>query len=249
MLRRFLPTSGIACRAFRAGAPAPRGALARALSSRPPRGAPPDEDDEDEDDDMLEEHPAVKRRVDAVRVVHARYTEVELELSKKVEALMLEYDVKLAPFLARRAEIVSGRSEPTDAEARPLADYLAVCDVPPGEAEPGIPAFWLTAITEHEALADSVTEGDAAVLEYLQDVQCRKFNPGERTWAPLAKGPKPDLAELEQLNGFELIFEFAPNPHFEGTVLRKVVWTDEGYPAATQGSQIKWSPGMDITHK
>jgi hypothetical protein len=40
-------------------------------------------------------------------------------------------------------------------------------DAPAGEAEPGIPGFWLTAITEHPALADAVTEEDAAVLEYL----------------------------------------------------------------------------------
>lgn len=240
-----------------ARAPLRLGARCLVAQGSPPRLA--SDDEPDFDDDLLEEHPAIMRRIDAVRVLHERHSALCDELAEKVEALTLEYDAKLAPILARRADIVSGRSEPTDDEAKPLDAYMSKLSTPPGEAEPGIPGFWLTAITEHEALSDAVTEEDAPVLEYLQDVQCLKFRPGERTRATLAggggapeEGKKRRSAPpegVDELAGFELVFSFAPNPYFEEPVLRKVVWMDEGYPAATHASTIKWKQGKDVTHR
>ena len=212
--------------------------------------------DPDFDDEPLEEHPAIMRRIDAVRFLHERHTALCDELAGKVEALQLEYDAKLAPILARRAEIVSGRSEPTPDEAKPLEHYLASFAPTTDEPEPGIPGFWLTAITEHEALRDAVTEADAPILEYLQDVQCIKFGPGERerARAPGGRagraGDAPDASDdVGELPGFELVFAFAPNPYFDERELRKVVWLEDGYPAATQGCAISWRAGKDVTHR
>lgn len=232
---------------------------ARALSSGGGAPRPALDDEPDFGLDLVEEHPAVMRRIDAVRALHERHTALSNELADKVEALTLEYDAKLAPFLARRADIVSGRSEPTPDEAKPLEEYLGGLSAPAGEAEPGIPGFWLTAITEHEALADSVTEADAPVLEYLQDVQCLKFRAGERAHAQLAVGEaegggggkkqrlRPEV--VDEMPGFELVFTFAPNPYFDETVLRKLVWMEDGYPAATLASPIRWRAGKDVTHR
>ncbi|KAG8464950.1 hypothetical protein KFE25_012313 [Diacronema lutheri] len=248
-LRPFLGRLGARARA-------PLGFATRALSGsvRPP--VKPMDSDPDFDDEPLEEHPAIMRRIDAVRFLHERHTALCDELAGKVEALQLEYDAKLAPILARRAEIVSGRSEPTPDEAKPLEHYLASFAPTTDEPEPGIPGFWLTAITEHEALRDAVTEADAPILEYLQDVQCIKFGPGERerARAPGGRagraGDAPDASDdVGELPGFELVFAFAPNPYFDERELRKVVWLEDGYPAATQGCAISWRAGKDVTHR
>jgi hypothetical protein len=225
-----------------------------------------DEDDEGGPHDFMAEHPAIMRRIDAVKGLHAQHAGLCAELAERIDALEREYDAKLRPILARRAEIVSGASEPTEEEARPLYDYLAAMESPAGEAEAGIPGFWLTAITEHEALADSVTEADAAVLEYLVDVSCEKFGPGERAPSAVAaalagettaaagggdEARNADMAdeETQPMPGFELSFTFAPNPYFSQRALSKVVWTEEGYPARTVASQIQWKQGKDVTHR
>lgn len=187
------------------------------------------------------EHPKLTRRMDAIRTLHARQAQLQAELAQRIMQLEAECEEKLAPLYDRRAEIVSGASEPTDAEAKPLEEYVAVePDLALEDAEPGIPGFWLAALTNHHTVGDQITEEDAAVLDHLVDVRSERFG------TPAAEG---EVAMTPEEQGFRLVFRFAPNPYFADAELVKTVWMDEGFPARAQGMAIQWKEGMDVTHK
>jgi hypothetical protein len=64
-------------------------------------------------------------------------------------------------------------------------------DIPDGdEADEGIPEFWLTAMSNHEAIGGLVSDRDAEVLAHLRDVRwaplLERLPPG---WAAAALGP------------------------------------------------------------
>lgn len=65
----------------------------------------------------------------------------------------------------------------------------------------GIPNFWLTVLRNHEGLSSTITEKDEAALAFLIDIRLEYL---------------PD-----DTPGFKLLFDFAPNPFFENTILEK----------------------------
>eukprot|EP01147_Barroeca_monosierra_P002187 gene2187-5203_t len=104
----------------------------------------------------------------------------------------------------------------------------------------GIPDFWLTALSNHELIAELIQEHDQEPLSYLEDIQCRL---------------------LGNNSGFELNFVFSENPFFTNRELRKTYHLDHNQSAdeelvymgpifqKTVGTQIQWKNGKDVTVK
>jgi nucleosome assembly protein 1-like 1 len=95
----------------------------------------------------------------------------------------------------------------------------------------GIPMFWVTIFQNHGLLTQLVTEKDSDALEYLQDVRCKND---------------------EDMKGYKLEFQFAPNPYFSNTVLTKhyripnMLSVGEPMLEKNQGCEIDWKPGQNL---
>ena len=66
----------------------------------------------------------------------------------------------------------------------------------------------------------------------------------------MKKIKKIENVSEEGTNNFEIIFHFYPNDYFENDVLKvKFFMIDENEPERTEGTEIKWKEGKDITKK
>ena len=108
-----------------------------------------------------------------------------------------------------------------------------------GPVPAGVPDFWSTALRTHPALAELITDKDAEVLAFLSDVRGEELN---------VEGDDGDVLE-----GFRLVFTFAPNPFFSNRELSKLYLLGEQdgdqMLAKIEGTEIKWAPGKDVTTK
>eukprot|EP00897_Mesotaenium_endlicherianum_P004877 jgi/Mesen1/4417/ME000225S03402 len=148
-------------------------------------------------------HPQIKARVNAVQDIQQEHDKLEEQFLAERAELERRYQKLYEPLYAKRAEIVTGAVDvpapPPDAE-KPEGE--AEPEAPLEPAEKGIPEFWLTAMRNHEILAEQITERDEAALKYLTDI-------------------KSSL--LEEGKGFKLDFYFnsAENTFFKNPVLSK----------------------------
>ena len=123
---------------------------------------------------------------------------MEAEFQEEVLQLEKKYFAKFTPLYQKRAAIVNGESEPTEAEIQAgeedddsddEEDKAAVKTEESADAVKGIPEFWLSAMKNQISLAEMITDRDEAALKHLIDVRMEYLD-------------KP---------GFRLIFEFAAN--------------------------------------
>jgi len=106
----------------------------------------------------------------------------------------------------------------------------------PKSGTPAISGFWLTALKHHPALDETIEEWDEPVLEFLMDVK---------------KG-YVDEADIDV--GFTLEFQFAENPYFTNTVIKKTYLTEEDSPytgdinvTEIKSDAIEWKAGKNVT--
>ena len=105
------------------------------------------------------------------------------------------------------------------------ADYdkleVAPCDVKAIQNTPkGVSDFWVKALLNHP-LGGMITEKDRPILGYLLDISL-------------------ELHE-EKGEGYDLIFTFAENNYFEGTVIRKELhMKNKGILDKTVSTELKW---------
>ncbi|QRV76943.1 Nucleosome assembly protein (NAP) [Ceratobasidium sp. AG-Ba] len=194
----------------------------------------------------------VARRVEGLKGVHAQYTKLEHELKREMLDLEKKYLEKYKPLFERRRAILLGEAEPTPEEVA-AGEAVSEKDDPEGaavakeereEAEKnlsesdkaikGIPEFWLTVLRTHDGLSGTITDKDEQALAFLTDIRLEYL---------------PDSTP-----GFKLLFDFAPNPYFENTVLEKTYhYQDElGYSGdyiydRAVGTEIKWKEDKDLT--
>jgi len=211
---------------------------------------------------------AVRRRVEGLKGLNVEHQKLEAEFQREILALEKKFADKYKPLYDKRAQIVLGSTEPTAAEVeageatderpdeeqdedeeaeergeearRSLANISIATDAPKG-----IPEFWLTALKNHMALSELITERDEEALRHLTDVRLRYLD-----------GPE---AGRDSQAGFVLdfVFDAAANPHFTNEVLSKTYfYQDEvGFSGDlvydhAEGSKIDWkSPEMDLTHR
>ncbi|WFC95629.1 histone chaperone [Malassezia brasiliensis] len=212
----------------------------------------------------------VRRRVEGLKGLNVEHQKIEAEFQREILALEKRFAAKYAPLYDRRKEIVLGQIEPTAAEVeageavdreddeesaddeesdeeeeerdapRSLANISIRTDAPKG-----IPEFWLTALKNHVALSEVITERDEGALSHLTDVRLRYLDTA------------PNASAGQDQQGFQLDFVFAPNDHFTNTTLTKTYFYanqvgfsgDLVYDHA-EGTTIDWkSPEANLTHR
>ncbi|KAF9291410.1 hypothetical protein BGZ68_004058 [Mortierella alpina] len=183
--------------------------------------------------------PDVRRRVKGLKSLQNKHAVLEAEFQNEILALEKKYLALYTPLYEKRAEYISGKSEPTEAE---VEDGVSDDEEEPEEDEEdedkdaekveGVPEFWLTALKSHPQFADIITEKDEEALKHLVDIRMAYFD-------------KP---------GFRLDFEFSPNEFFTNSILSKTYYyhDEPGYGGDfvydhAEGTKIDWKEGKDMS--
>jgi hypothetical protein len=122
-----------------------------------------------------------QRRVKALQTIGNKRNALYKKFRDERRALEMKYEQLYVPMFNKRTEIVTGKYEPTDAEAGPDAPPLSSEEA---KAVTGVPNFWLTAMKNHIDIADAIQEKDEGVLKYERGRACaRSFGPIARARA------------------------------------------------------------------
>ncbi|GET91174.1 nucleosome assembly protein, putative [Leishmania tarentolae] len=206
---------------------------------------------------MTEMTVAERRRVYALQGLLKEYYEVRQRLRAEISALTKECAAENQKLLDIRKDIVTGARDITEEEIQRLGCTAAPVEpekeedaspakkgvkfVDPVDAKQnsalekaaaspsgGIPAFWLTSMSNSEAVSSMITEKDRDALMHLTDIE-RGFVEGD-----------PE-------KGDRLVFHFSPNEYFTNKTLTKEYHTeydeDHGEPRITDvvGCDINWT--------
>ncbi|WFD18658.1 histone chaperone [Malassezia caprae] len=210
----------------------------------------------------------VRRRVEGLKGLNVEHQKLEAEFQRELLALEKAFAERYEPLYARRREIVLGDVEPTAAEVeageavdpaaqdededdededeeprekpRSLANISIKTDAPKG-----VPEFWLTALKNHVALSELITERDEGALRHLTDVRLRYLD------------SKSDAAPGQAQQGFQLLFVFAKNEFFTNEVLTKTYFYQDQVGLSgdlvydhAEGTEIAWtSADNDLTNR
>jgi nucleosome assembly protein 1-like 1 len=194
----------------------------------------------------IESLPApVRRRVAGLKGIQKEHSKLEAEFQEEVLQLEKKYFTKFTPLYQKRAAVVNGATEPTDAEieagkqeedeedtnAKEAGDESKQDDAAQSSVA-GIPEFWLSAMKNQVSLAEMITDKDEEALKHLTDVRMEYLD-------------RP---------GFRLIFEFAENEFFTNKTLSKSYFYQEesGYGGDfiydhAEGDKIEWKADKDLT--
>jgi len=181
-----------------------------------------------------EQQPAnVRARVRALKNLQLQTLEIEKKYFQEVHALECKYEKLYEPLMKKRAEIVTGRHEPSgkETEFNEDLDEQAVNNNVDNSIK-GIPDFWLTVFKNVDKIASTISEADEKILKHLVDVR---------------------LNMIENPMGFELEFEFEPNQYFSNTVLKKSYKLaneiDKEAPFSYEGPEVVDCQGTEINWK
>eukprot|EP00890_Picochlorum_soloecismus_P003947 jgi/Picsp_1/4553/NSC_01923-R1_nucleosome assembly protein len=110
----------------------------------------------------------VKARISYLEELQDEYNRLEDELEEQMKELELKYKPFFDELYQKRKEIVCGEKEiPRDPDAAEVAGE----DEEEGQEETaGIPDFWLIALRNHEMLDGMMSEKDAEILSFLEDI-------------------------------------------------------------------------------
>ena len=190
----------------------------------------------------IESLPApVRRRATGLQGIQKEHSKLEAEFQEEVLQLEKKYFAKFTPLYQKRAKIVNGVLEPTDAEVEAgktkdkdddkVEEEEKSTPTPDADVK-GIPEFWLTAMKNQMSLAELITDRDEEALRTLTDIRMEYLD-------------RP---------GFKLIFEFAPNDLFTNKTISKTYFYREenGYGGDfiydhAEGDTIEWKAGKDLT--
>ncbi|PWN46419.1 nucleosome assembly protein [Ceraceosorus guamensis] len=193
----------------------------------------------------------IKRRVEGLKGLQVDHAKVEADFQKEILELEKKYAERYRPLYTRRAEIIAGSVEPSFEEVKkgeesdppeededePKEPKASLADAQaPANSEKGIPEFWLTALKNHVALSELITERDEDALKALSDIRM-SYLPGTQA-------------------GFKLEFHFGSNEFFTNTLLTKTYYYQDevGYSGDlvydhAEGDKIEWKEDKDLTHK
>nr|CAG8536363.1 345_t:CDS:2 [Entrophospora candida] len=172
----------------------------------------------------------IKRRVNALRYYQDKHEKLEAKFQEQILALEKQYLKEYMPLYEMRANIVQGKSEPTQDIVE--EEKKETAEVDGGGPAKGIPGFWLTAMKNLVSVAEIITVRDEEALKHLIDIKMSYL-------------AKP---------GFELTFEFEKNPFFTNESLKKTYFYREepGYGGDfvydhAEGTKIDWNEGKNLT--
>ncbi|KAJ9530770.1 hypothetical protein QJQ45_014913 [Haematococcus lacustris] len=199
----------------------------------------PDDDDGDFDP-MAGLTAGVQRRVLALKKVQTKADELAKQFAIDQAKLQAEYMMKFGEVLQLQlrdgGHAATFFSSPLWDERKSIVTGEANVDnfdVPDdGSKDEGkIPEFWLTALRNTDRIGAYITERDAEVLKYLEDIRIEVLTGEDR--------------------GFKLLFHFAPNPYLRNKVLEKTYELEadvEVVPKRFLGCPLEWTnPSMDPT--
>lgn len=184
----------------------------------------------------------VLRRVTGLKGIQKDHAKLEAEFQEEVLQLEKKYFAKFTPLYEKRAAIVNGEVEPTEAEveAGKSEEDEEEEDAQEGEKEEktaaddakGIPEFWLSAMKNQISICELITDRDEEALRSLSDIRMEYLD-------------RP---------GFRLIFDFTPNDLFTNKTISKTYFYREesGYGGDfiydhAEGDKIDWKAGKDLT--
>ena len=187
----------------------------------------------------------VRQRVSGLKGIQQQHSKLEAEFQEEVLQLEKKYFAKFTPLYEKRAQIVNGKTEPTEEEIQAGKSQEEEDDEEDAAAKPaekekteeavnvsGIPEFWLSAMKNSISLAEMITDRDEEALRSLTDIRMEYLD-------------KP---------GFRLIFEFADNEFFTNKTITKTYFyqTENGYGGDfiydhAEGDKIDWKEGRDLT--
>lgn len=203
----------------------------------------------------------IRQRIDGLNGIQVEHSKIEAEFQKEVLELEKKYAHKYRPLYERRADIIAGKIEPSEAEIAAgikaaEEDELESDDsedegqrnksraprVPPTAEElsqgpKGIPEFWVTVLGNHPGLSELITERDQVALKHLEDIR---------------------VSYLDDRPGFKLTFHFGTGAKefFENAALEKTYYYQDevGYTGdfvydKAEGTKIEWKEGKDLTVK
>ncbi|KAF9471863.1 NAP-domain-containing protein [Pholiota conissans] len=192
----------------------------------------------------------VKLNVEALKGVQVKQTELQNQYKRECLELEKKYLGLQKPLYERRNAIINGKAAATPEEIQAgeqasIKDNEEYTPLPKGvtPASTGIPEFWLTALRNHVALNELITDRDAQALKYLIDVRLEYLTEGENKDSKTLGKP-----------GFKILFEFSKNDFFDNEILEKTYLYQEelGYSGdfvydRAIGTQIKWKEDKDLT--
>jgi nucleosome assembly protein 1-like 1 len=185
----------------------------------------------------------VRRRVTGLKGIQKEHSKLEAAFQEEVLQLEKKYFAKFTPLYQKRAEIVNGKTEPTEDEVEAgkaeeeeeegaATEPEATNEAESKEDMQGIPEFWLSAMKNQASLAEMINDRDEEALRPLCDIRMEYLD-------------RP---------GFRLIFEFAPNDFFTNKTLSKTYYYREenGFGGDfiydhAEGDKIDWKAGKDVT--
>jgi len=200
--------------------------------------------EDDHEDESLEDPLAhlpdfVLRRVDKLRDLDIKRSEIVLEYLRERAELEKKYAGLFNPLYEERSRVVQGELDEEIAEAKEDGQNgnthgTVSEDEGNGERVKGIPQFWVCSMSNNETVGELITEDDVDCLEHLTDVKC---------------------VDREDGKGFQLLFHFATNEYFENSVLTKtydvpnLLLSDEPLLKHVSGTEIKWKSGRALTFR
>lgn len=185
----------------------------------------------------------VKEKLLSLKTLQSELFEVEKEFQVEMFELENKFLQKYKPIWEQRSRIISGLEQPKPeqiAKGQEIVESLNETELLVDEEEKaqndseeeqvkGIPSFWLTALENLPIVCDTITDRDAEVLEYLQDIGLEYLTDG-----------RP---------GFKLLFRFdsSANPFFTNNILCKTYFYQKelGYSGDfiydhAEGCEISW---------
>jgi len=154
------------------------------------------------------------------------------EVESQIQDIVRKFNKLQAPLMNQINEIVGGKRAPTDAEVGQAKEYLTAEEAGQVEAnlnsEP-ISEYWFKVLTSCVKLSEDIFETDHALLKHVTQIETISEDEGEH---------------------FTIKFHFSPNEYIENEFLSvRFVMLDDQEFERTEGTEIKWKEGKDITKK
>jgi nucleosome assembly protein 1-like 1 len=158
--------------------------------------------------------------------------QLDVEVEGQIQEIVKKYNKLQAPLMHALNEIIAGKRAPTEEEFQAVKEHLNEEELgkiaESVNSEP-IPDYWFKVLTTCAKLKEDIFETDHPLLKAITQIEQIPEDEGEN---------------------FTIRFHFAPNEYFENEQLSvRFVMVDENDVAKTEGTEIKWKEGKDITKK
>ncbi|KAJ1607773.1 nucleosome assembly protein [Cryptosporidium canis] len=175
----------------------------------------------------------VGNKIEEIDDMEQHLSEESRESLKKLKDLQAEFSLIEKEYLAEMRRLRS-KYESQYNQIYERRDQILEAGTVEEAGTPGLPQYWITAMRNSRMLGSAIEEYDIPILSYLRNITSE--------WTS------------DQQSGFVLNFNFAPNPFFEGTNIKKeyvMVFLEDDEPllSNTVVSKIEWKQGKDPTQE